>query len=282
MTENEVEALKAWIGREEQKSERLTPALVERFEATIGPSLARFDGEAPLGIHWCLNQPAVAAGGLGVDGHPARGGFLPPVPLPRRMWAGGELAFIAPLRAGDEVTRVSRIASIAHKQGRSGELVFVAVDHDILSGGVLAIRERQDIVYRAEAQAAPAGDRPASVVADPRRPERVETVDATTTLLFRYSALTFNGHRIHYDLDYARDEEGYRGLVVHGPLQATLMLHMAARMLDRSPGRFEYRGIAPLVHGSAFSLNAIDGADGLDLWTAASDGATGMRAKATV
>lgn len=281
MTENEVETLKAWIGREERKSEQLTAALVERFEATMGPSLARIKGEAPLGIHWCMTQPAVAADGLGVDGHPARGGFLPPVPLPRRMWAGGELAFLAPLRVGEEVARISRIANIAHKQGRSGELVFVTVNHDIQCGGTLAIRERQDIVYRAKAEPGSA-DQTKPATPDPRRPDRVETIEATTTLLFRYSALTFNGHRIHYDLDYARHEEGYQGLVVHGPLQATLMLHMATRLLDRSPARFDYRGIAPLMHGSAFSLNANKGADSIDLWTAASDGAARMQATATV
>ena len=132
MNESEVAHLRAWIGREERTSEHLTPALVERFEATLGPSLARIEDEAPLAIHWCLTQPAVAADGLGPDGHPARGGFLPPVPLPRRMWAGGELSFRAPLRVGEEVTRVSRIADVIHKQGRSGKLVFVTVDHDIL------------------------------------------------------------------------------------------------------------------------------------------------------
>jgi hypothetical protein len=135
MTENEVETLKAWIGREERKSEHLTVVLIERLKATMGPSLARIKGEAPLGIHWCMTQPAIAAGRLGVDGHPARGGFLPPVPLPQRMWAGGKLAFLAPLRVGEEVARISRIANIARKQGRSGELVVVTVNHDILCGG---------------------------------------------------------------------------------------------------------------------------------------------------
>jgi 3-methylfumaryl-CoA hydratase len=285
MDENEVETLRAWVGREERKSELLTAALVERFEATVGRSLARIDGEAPLGIHWCMTQPAVAADGLGADGHPARGGFLPPVALPRRMWAGGGLSFLQPLRVGEEVHRVSRIAEIVHKQGRSGELVFVTVEHDILCADALAIRERQDIVYRAAPapeSADTGGAPPPAGTPEPRRPERSEIVEATATLLFRYSALTFNGHRIHYDLEYARQEEGYRGLVVHGPLQATLMLHMAARMMGgAAPARFEYRGVAPLVHGGSFTLNAVEGAGAIELWTAAGDGAPRMTATAT-
>ena len=280
MDENEVETLRAWIGREERKSELLTAALVERFEATMGRSLARIDGEAPLGIHWCMTQPAIAAEGLGADGHPARGGFLPPVALPRRMWAGGELSFVRPLRVGEEVVRISRIADVVHKRGRSGELVFVTVEHEIRCDGALAVRERQDLVYRAAHAAAGAPSEPGAP--DPRRPDRSETVEATTTLLFRYSALTFNGHRIHYDLDYARDEEGYLGLVVHGPLQATLLLHMAARMMGgTAPARFEYRGVAPLVHGGSFTLNAVEGAGAIELWTAAGDGAPRMTATAT-
>lgn len=286
MNEDEVAHLKTWIGREERKSELLTERLVEQFEATLGASIARMEGEAPLGIHWCMNQPAVAAEGLGPDGHPARGGFLPPVPLPRRMWAGGGLEFLSPLRAGEEITRISRVSNVAHKQGRSGELVFVTVAHDILCAGIPAIRERQDIVYRAMSAPGPAASEAASGQSgtpEVRQASRSESVQATTTLLFRYSAITFNGHRIHYDLDYARNEEGYSGLVVHGPMQATMLLHMAARMIgNRAPGRFEYRGVSPLIHGGTFTLNAIEVPGGLELWTAGSDGATRMQATATV
>lgn len=278
MNESEVAHLRQWIGREERQSEQLTSALVERFEATLGTSAAVIDGHAPLAIHWCLTQPAIAAEGLGPDGHPARGGFLPPVPLPRRMWAGGELSFIAPLRTGELVTRISRIADVTHKLGRSGELVFVTIEHDILSGDTVALKERQNIVYRAMDKLAgqPAPSEPA---VDATAADRSEMVEATTTLLFRYSALTFNGHRIHYDLDYAREREGYQGLVVHGPLQATLLLHMAARMNgNQPPTHFAYRGVAPLVHGGTFSLNAAGTADRIELWTAGRDGARRMTA----
>ncbi|MGI6854653.1 FAS1-like dehydratase domain-containing protein [Mesorhizobium sp. 1B3] len=274
MNDKEVAHLREWIGREEQACELLTPTLVERFEATLGRQLTRIADEAPVAIHWCLHQPAVAPDGLGRDGHPARGGFLPPVPLPRRMWAGGELSFLAPLRVGDEVTRISRIADVAHKQGRTGELVFVTVEHEVRSGGLLAIRERQDIVYRAMETGA---STPVPATAEPHPADHSEQVEATTTLLFRYSALTFNGHRIHYDLDYARDEEGYAGLVVHGPLQATLLLHLALRVKGATPARFAYRGVAPLILGRAFSVNAVKTPEGFDLWTAGEDGITRMR-----
>lgn len=274
MSKVDIDQLRQWIGREERASEVLTEALVSRFEATLGTSLTRIEGEAPLAIHWCLTQPAVASDGLGVDGHPARGGFLPPVPLPRRMWAGGELTFVAPLRVEETVSRVSRIVDVTHKQGRSGELVFVTLEHEIYSASTLAIRDIQNIVYRdSDTKSAP----PIPAAVAPRIAEHSQSVEATTTLLFRYSALTFNGHRIHYDLDYARDEEGYTGLVVHGPLQATLLLHMAAqRNNNRAPHRFSYRGVAPLTHGGRFSLNAVTGDAGLDLWTAGQDGITRM------
>jgi 3-methylfumaryl-CoA hydratase len=196
------------------------------------------------------------------------------------MWAGGEMSFMSPLRAGDRITRVSRIADVTHKRGRSGELVFVAVEHDILSGDDLAVRERQDIVYRASENVA------AVVPVAPSEspiPTHREEVAATTTLLFRYSALTFNGHRIHYDLDYACNEEGYGGLVVHGPLQATLLLHLAARVNgNRSPVRFAYRGVAPLFHGGRFSVNAVRSGDEIELWTAGDDRVTRMVAKASL
>ncbi|RST83484.1 protein dehydratase [Aquibium carbonis] len=262
--------LKQWVGREDRQADVVTPGLVERFHATLGASAFHEAGEAPLAIHWCLSPPSLGPDALGPDGHPVRGGFLPPVPLPRRMWAGGQLDFHAPLQVGAEVTRVSRIADVAHKAGRSGELVFVTVEHAIESDGRTMLSERQDIVYRPAAEPGlTSATAPRQPLADPRKAEVSDTVDATTTLLFRYSALTFNGHRIHYDVDYARQAEGYPGLVVHGPLQATLMLHLAARMSGgRTPRRFAYRGVAPLFHGAPFTVNAAEARQGLELWCA--------------
>ena len=279
MTETiDIDHLRGWIGREERRSEMLTTGLIERFEATLGGNAHREEGAAPLAIHWCLAPPAIAAEGLGPDGHPARGGFLPPVPLPRRMWAGGAMTFHRPLAPGADVTRISRIADVQHKKGRSGDLVFVTVEHAIEAEGQRAVTERQDIVYRAMDRSAPAKPAPPAA---PREASHSVTVDATTTLLFRYSALTFNGHRIHYDLDYARNEEGYPGLVVHGPLQATLMLHLAARLGEGRPVRtFGYRGILPLFHGAPFTVNAGKRQDALHLWCADRDGGITMEAQA--
>lgn len=273
MSTLDIDYLRQWIGREERISETITPSLVERFEATLGRSAHRMPDAAPLAIHWCLAPPAMPSDELGPDGHPPRGGFLPPVPLPRRMWAGGKLTFHHPLRVGAAMTRASRIADLAHKTGRSGELVFVTVEHSIENDGIAAITERQDIVYRnVEEPAKSPAPSPRLDAQTPKPAQTVdhsETVEATTTLLFRYSALTFNGHRIHYDLDYAREVEGYPGLVVHGPLQATLMLHMAARLNEgEQPREFSYRGVSPLFHGAAFTVNANRTANGIDLWCA--------------
>jgi len=281
MSEVDIAHLRTWIGRTESKSDVLTPGLVERLRATIGDIAPGGADDAPLAIHWCLAPPAVPPGELGPDGHPARGGFLPPVPLPRRMWAGGELHFHEPLRVGDTLTRTSKIADVTEKQGRSGHLVFVAVDHEITtSSGVVAITERQDIVYR-DPPAGPAAKPAAAPNTEMPAPEWRHFVEATSTLLFRYSALTFNGHRIHYDLEYARDVEGYAGLVVHGPLQATLLLSLAARLGGERPVRsFRYRGVSPLFAGAAFSANAAANGDGFKLWCADRHGAVTMEAMA--
>jgi 3-methylfumaryl-CoA hydratase len=197
------------------------------------------------------------------------------------MWAGGELSFHRPLGVGDTVERLSRIADVAEKTGRSGRLVFVTVEHRISTGAGVAVSERQDLVYReAQAPVAPSASWPAGQAA-PRPADACVTIDATTTLLFRYSALTFNGHRIHYDRDYARDVEGYPGLVVHGPLQATLLVNLAARLNDGRPPRvFSYRGVTPLFDGAAFTVNAMHREGGFDLWCADSTGTTTMTATA--
>lgn len=276
MVDVDIGHLRQWIGRTEQKSDVVTLGSVERLRATLGDTACAAPDALPLAIHWCLAPPAVPPSDIGSDGHPARGGFLPPVPLPRRMWAGGALEFHQPIIAGDTLTRMSRIADVAEKVGRTGHLVFVTVEHQISTHNSLAISERQDIVYRDAA----AGSKPAAPVRA-RKADHQETIQATTTLLFRYSALTFNGHRIHYDRDYARDIEGYPGLVVHGPLQATMLVNFASRLKDgRSPTRFSYRGLSPLFDGLDFTLNAIIKDKTVDLWCADHNGATTMEATA--
>ncbi len=234
--------LNGWIGRTELAEDIITPGLIDRFRATFGDRLFDTGTCAPLGLHWCLAPPSVPRDQLGPDGHPARGGFLPPVPFQSRMWAGGSVRFIAPLHAGDTVTRQSRIAKISPKQGSSGPLVFVTVEHHLRVAGELRIEERQDIVYR------PAQQRRAALaqVAQDHQPGAF-VGDSVT--LFRYSALTFNGHRIHYDHPYVTEHEGYAGLVVHGPLQATLLMNAAAAHAATAALRFDYRGLSPLIAG---------------------------------
>lgn len=242
--------LNSWLGRAETATDIVTPGLVERFRATFGDYLFDTGAAAPLGLHWCLAPAAAPRDGLGPDGHPARGGFLPPVPFQNRMWAGGEVSFHKPLMPGDHVTRTSRIAAITPKDGRSGPLVFVTVTHACHVGDELRIEERQDIVYR------PAGPGRPTPPAAEQAPADF-TGDAVT--LFRYSAMTFNGHKIHYDFPYVTETEGYSGLVVHGPLQATLLMNRAAGRAGTPAIRFDYRGLSPLIAGQPVRFQDEDG-----------------------
>lgn len=273
----DIDHLKTWIGRTEEASDIVTPRLVESFHATFAPHLAPCPaGDAPLALHWCLSPRIAAMNAIGVDGHPAKGDFLPPVPLPRRMWAGGLIETVAPLRTGDTVTRGSRIGDVSAKEGRSGALCFVAVHHDIVSPRGVALRERHDIVYRdAAAPGAPANPVPAAV--EPQAADIAWQVEADPVLLFRYSAITFNSHRIHYDLPYVTQVEGYAGLVVHGPIQATLMLNLIATLAPGEPIRLSYRGLEPLIAGAAFSVKARRLPDGaIRAWTEGADGRVRM------
>jgi 3-methylfumaryl-CoA hydratase len=238
------------VGRVREAEDWVRPELLERLAATLGVSAPAV---LPLAWHWCLFQDWVPPGELGPDGHPRRGGFLPPVhDLPRRMWAGGEIEALAPLRPGDRVTRRSRVASATEKTGGSGRLVFVEVHHEIESPAGLAVRERQTLVYRGTEGAA-VRDAPPAPPPPPGAAETVLTPDPV--LLFRYSALTGNGHRIHYDADYVRGEEGYPGLVVHGPLQATLLAGLAERANPgRRLARLRFRGARPAFVGAALRV----------------------------
>ena len=246
--------LTAWIGRTREASDLVTPRLLAEFRATFAPHLAPVsDGIAPPALHWCLAPETPPADALGPDGHAAKGGFLPPVPLPRRMWAGGEIETASGLRAGDAVTRTETVRDVAFKSGRSGSLCFVTVDHTVATGRGVAIRERQDIVYR-EAAGAQTGTSAAPERDDPEAYAAIWDVSATPTLLFRYSAMTFNGHRFHYDQPYATRVEGYADLVVHGPMQATLLMNLAATLLGHGPRKFAYRGVSPMTANQIFRV----------------------------
>ncbi|MFT4014658.1 MAG: MaoC family dehydratase N-terminal domain-containing protein [Paracoccus sp. (in: a-proteobacteria)] len=271
----------SWIGRgEEAPAETIGTGLLDRFRATLAPHLGETGG-VPAGLHWCLSPPAVPALGLGPDGHPAKGGFLPPIPLPRRMWAGGEVEFVAPLHQGDRVTRRSRIGDVRLKTGRSGALWFVTLHHELITDRGTALRERQDIVYRAAATAqAPAA--PPDAAPDARDGAEAEwRVNVDPVLLFRYSALTFNGHRIHYDEPYARGTEFYPGLVIHGPLQATLLLNLAASVGGGLPRRFAFRGLSPACGSQTLRIRAWRTATGHELAVVSENEVTTMKAEAT-
>ena len=272
----------AWIGRSREASDLVTPRLMAEFGATFAPHLAPVaDGIAPPALHWCLAPETPSAASLGPDGHAAKGGFLPPVPLPRRMWAGGQIETLADLHVGDRVTRTETVRDVAFKAGRSGRLAFVTVDHAVATERGVAIRERQDIVYR-EAANAQTGTAGAPEHDDPGAYEAVWDVTATPTLLFRYSAMTFNGHRFHYDQPYATQVEGYADLVVHGPMQASLLLNLAATLLGSVPPTFSYRGVSPMTANQVFRVCGRLTEKGFDGVTLDAADRVCMRARTTI
>jgi 3-methylfumaryl-CoA hydratase len=277
----DIDHLRQWIGRTTEASDIVTAHLVKGLRATLFQEIGepKPGDAAPWTTHWCLAPPVFPMSQLSQDGHPTRGGFLPPVPLPRRMWAGGELEFFDALRVGDESKRASRISDVAMKTGSTGVLCFVSVEHLITTPRGTAIRERQDIVYRD--MSSPQGSAPAKAPPPPAAKHR-ESHLADPVLLFRYSALTFNGHRIHYDRDYVTKVEGYPGLIFHGPLQAAFIVELAAKLHGGTPPKkFSYRGLQPLFEGSEFSVNASDTDKGMELWTANSEGQPTMKGTAT-
>ena len=239
----------AWIGRTEEAHDVLSRNLVKRIAATFGETTPA-DGEPlPPLWQWCFFQEPVFETLLGGDGHPARGGFLPPADTRNRMWAGGRVEFIEPLRVGADAHRLSTLLQIEEKHGRTGSLLFVTVRHDYSQQGQLCVREEQDIVYREP------NPPKLNSGAAPEPGDWSETIVPTPTLLFRYSAVTFNGHRIHYDYPYATGTEGYPDLVVHGPMIATLNLRAFIRA---NPGKrvrhFAYRGVRPLNVPTPFQV----------------------------
>jgi 3-methylfumaryl-CoA hydratase len=260
------EDFSAWVGRSETRTDVLEAARSNALRAALGEAEPLADGAPlPLVHHWLYFWDVRPPEGLGPDGHPAKGGFLPPVPLPRRMWAGGRLKFAKPLRIGERVTRTSTILKVEAKSGKSGSLVFVTVQHELAGADGLAVLEEQDLVYREPAApgaaAASAGEAPV-----PTAPWRRD-VTPDTVLLFRYSALTMNGHRIHYDRPYAMNEEAYPALVVHGPLQATLLADLASRNLSTPIAGFDFRGQQPAFDGATLHVCGEPTETGASLWT---------------
>ena len=276
-----------WIGRSETRSDRIDPGLALRWLATLDRA-APTDGTVPQGLHWCLGVPDAPTASLGPDGHPLRDdspdSFLPPVPLPRRMWASSKVEFVRPLRVGEAVCRTSTVRSVTAKQGGSGQLVFVDVAHETGGDGGVAVREVQSIVYRGASPAGtpPAPPPPGESSFDPASWQAHRAVLPAEPLLFRFSALTFNSHRIHYDLPYATAEEGYRGLVVHGPLTATLLLDLARRELgDNALKTFAFRGVSPGICGEMLHLVLRSKDAAIELGAFAADGRQVMSATAS-
>lgn len=275
----QLEQLTEWIGRTETRSDVVTAAPLAALSALLDrddPAPRKGDTAPPL-AHWLYFLPAYRQSEAGPDGHALKGEFLPPVPLPRRMWAGSRLEFRGPLVVGSKVERVSRIADVALKQGRSGPLVFVTVRHEVSDGAVLLIADEHDIVYRGETALA------AKPIPAPQGAAWRREIHPDPVLLFRYSAVTFNSHRIHYDQPYATRVEGYPGLVVHGPLIATLLLDLLRR---NAPGvavkRYRFRAIKPLYDIANFFLCGVpdESSRTARLWARDADGELTMDATA--
>jgi 3-methylfumaryl-CoA hydratase len=278
----DAEFMRSWIGRTASARDVITPRLAQELNVTLdrdGPPLREGD-PCPPAIHWCLAPPMVPQSRLGPDGHPARGDFLPPVPLPRRMWAAGRLEFLDALRVGDAVERHSKIADVNVKEGRSGRLCFVAVDHEISTPRGLALKERHDIVYRDAHSGAGVKQAAPTRGEIPRVAQWSEARIADAVMLFRYSALTFNGHRIHYDWRYVTEVENYPGLIVHGPLQATLLIGFAESIRGVGPKIFSFRALNPLFDGQEFTLNGAESDGAVDLWITGPDSRTTMAGQA--
>jgi 3-methylfumaryl-CoA hydratase len=277
----DLNALKDWVGRTQLQRDRIAAAPLAGLSATLDrddppPSIG--DAVPPL-WHWLYWLPQAPAHEIGPDGHPRRGGFLPPVPLPRRMWAGGRLEFLQPLRVGEAADRHSRIQSVEVKRGRSGTLVFVTVRHECHGESGLALTEEHDIVYREP----PVPDAPEPVPQPaPADAAFAREIAPDPVLLFRYSALTFNGHRIHYDRPYAAGVEGYPGLVVHGPLIATLLLDLLRRERPAlAVRRFAFKAVRPVFDIHRFHVCGRPEADGaVALWARDHEGALAMQARA--
>jgi len=277
-TNLDADHLSQWIGSKETTEETISVEPLHRMRATLDHAPKTMsEGEiVPALWHWAYFLQPIRASELGRDGHAALGDFMPPVPLPRRMWAGCQLKFSAPLRVGETARRESTVRGVKLKQGRSGILCFVDVEHAILVGDELKLTEIHNIVYRDTKQPGDNKGRPPEA---PGEAQWTREVKPDSTLLFRYSALTFNGHRIHYDLDFCRHQEGYPGLVFHGPLTATLLIEM---LRQQNPGRSlescDYRAYSPLFDDASFTLNGkMDGTDAI-LWAANPQGRLAMEA----
>ena len=285
MTERTLDetTLKSWIGKTQASTDLIATSQARLLQATLDrePDLADGDVLPPL-WHWTYFLTTARLSELGRDGHPKLGGFIPPVDLPRRMWAGGRLGFSAPVRLGEQITKSSEVIDVALKNGRSGTLCFITVRHQFSgTDGGQRFWEEHDIVYRQDPdQNAP----PPSPPPAPDNAQHTRTISPSAVMLFRYSALTFNGHRIHYDRDYCRNVEGYPGLIFHGPFTATLLADFAvAVMPELRLKTFAFRAVSPLFDDAPFAIRAKPGEhdNTIEVWAETPQGALAMSAQAT-
>jgi 3-methylfumaryl-CoA hydratase len=272
----DIEPLRAWIGRQKTVDDTLAPFAAAALTATLDRDDAPGIGEPlPPLWHWIYFHDPRRGSELAENGHARLGRFMPPIPLPRRMYAGGRITFQRPLPIGQPAKRISTIADLQAKAGRSGELVFLRVRHEFADAGGTAIVDEQDLVYREAA-------RPGAAAESRRAPARAtwrRAIETDEALLFRYSALIFNAHRIHYDRPYC-EKEGYPGLVVHGPLIATMLADLVRRNTDRAVAAFSFRAVKPLFHPSPWSVCGIPKGDTVELWAEDPEGAVLMEAQA--
>ncbi|MGI9513827.1 MAG: FAS1-like dehydratase domain-containing protein [Anderseniella sp.] len=275
--------LTGWIGRSRVTRDTIDAGQLEKIAATFDCPVPATGGATalPPGWHWAFFPDITALSGIGRDGHQALGEFLPPITLPRRMWASGDLKITRPLSIGETVDKTSTILSVEEKQGRTGQLVFVRVGHEFAGDRGGSMHEEHQIVYR---EAPALGAVPPKPVLPPDTPDASITLTASPVQLFRYSAITFNSHRIHYDVDFCRDEEGYDGLIIHGPLTATLLMDLACR---QAPGKqlatFSFRALSPLTHIHEFSLHLRKVSDtGFGIWACNHRGELAMTADAVM
>ena len=279
-TKVDIDHLRKWIGKIDNVTDYVTPIVEQRYRATLNMDIGNPKDGAPVtsGLHWMLGWNLVKNDELGADSHPALGEFLPPVPLPRRMWAGSEIKALKPIRVGDKVVKQSTVADIQVKEGRTGLLCFVTAEYNFLVNDEVTINEKHNIVYR-DISKSKGGSGYSKEI--PVRADLSEKIFMHPTMLFRYSAIGFVGHRIHYDHPYTVNEENYPGLIVHGPLQATYLLRAAEKLMGKQVKSFTHKVMAPVFANSEYMVGVDKMDDGsVSCWGATKEFGVTMRAEA--
>ena len=279
-TKVDIDHLRKWIGKIDNVTDYVTPIVEQRYRATLNMDIGNPKDGDPVtsGLHWMLGWNLVKNDELGVDSHPALGEFLPPVPLPRRMWAGSEIKVLKPIRVGDKVIKQSTVADIQVKEGRTGLLCFVTAEYNFLVNDEVTINEKHNIVYRDISKSGGGSGYSKDI---PEKADLSEKIFMHPTILFRYSAIGFVGHRIHYDHPYTVNEENYPGLIVHGPLQATYLLRAAEKLMGKQVKSFTHKVMAPVFADSEYMVGVDKMDDGsVSCWGATKEFGVTMRAEA--